>query len=85
MQTLALVENGAKIFIVSRNQALLEDVAKKYGGSGRGEIIAFVSPLPLLTPMTIPLYDELTSVGCRGTSRATSKESLAKVVAEVEK
>jgi len=35
MQTLALVENGAKVFIASRNMDKLEDVAKKYGGQGR--------------------------------------------------
>jgi hypothetical protein len=42
MQTLALVENGAKVFIVSRNEEKLRDVAQKYGGKGsdgRGEII----------------------------------------------
>ncbi|WWC88192.1 uncharacterized protein L201_003097 [Kwoniella dendrophila CBS 6074] len=33
MQTLALVENGAKVFITSRNEEKLKDVAKKYGGS----------------------------------------------------
>jgi len=41
MQTLALVENGAKVFITSRNADKLKDVAKKFGGDGkeRGEII----------------------------------------------
>lgn len=42
MQTLALVENGAKVFITSRDVSKLQDVAKKYGGDGqsRGEIVA---------------------------------------------
>ncbi|OCF56739.1 hypothetical protein L486_05593 [Kwoniella mangroviensis CBS 10435] len=42
MQTLALVENGAKVFITSRNAEKLQDVAKKYGGDGnsKGEIVA---------------------------------------------
>lgn len=41
MQTLALIENGAKVLIVSRDEEKLEDVAKKYGGDGqaRGEIV----------------------------------------------
>ncbi|WRT65980.1 uncharacterized protein IL334_002931 [Kwoniella shivajii] len=41
MQTLALVENGAKVFITSRNEEKLQDVAKKYSGDGtsRGQII----------------------------------------------
>ncbi|WVQ96960.1 hypothetical protein IAU59_004069 [Kwoniella sp. CBS 9459] len=41
MQTLALVENGAKVFITSRNADKLQDVAKKYGGDGqsKGQII----------------------------------------------
>jgi NADP-dependent 3-hydroxy acid dehydrogenase YdfG len=41
MQTLALIENGARVFITSRNAEKLQDVAKKYGGDGqkRGEII----------------------------------------------
>ncbi|OCF31856.1 hypothetical protein I317_02964 [Kwoniella heveanensis CBS 569] len=41
MQTLALVENGAKVFITSRNAEKLQDVAKKYGGDGqsKGQII----------------------------------------------
>jgi NAD(P)-dependent dehydrogenase (short-subunit alcohol dehydrogenase family) len=41
MQTLSLVENGAKVIIVSRNADKLKDVAKKYGGDGqaRGEIL----------------------------------------------
>lgn len=41
MQTLALIENGAKVFITSRNTEKLQDVAKKYGGDGqsKGEII----------------------------------------------
>ncbi|ORY28611.1 hypothetical protein BCR39DRAFT_534374 [Naematelia encephala] len=41
MQTLALVENGAKVFITSRNEEKLQDVAKKYGGDGqsRGQIV----------------------------------------------
>lgn len=41
MQTLALVENGGRVFITSRNAEKLQDVAKKYGGDGqkRGEII----------------------------------------------
>jgi len=43
MQTLALIENGAKVFIVSRTLEKLEDVAKKYGGQGRGEIVPYVS------------------------------------------
>lgn len=54
MQTLALVENGANVFITSRNKEKLEDVAKKYGGDGqsRGKIIPCVSLLP--SPITIP-------------------------------
>lgn len=41
MITLALVENGAKVFITSRNAEKLQDVTKKYSGDGqdRGEII----------------------------------------------
>lgn len=41
MQTLALVENGATVFITSRNADKLKDVAQKYGGDGsdRGKII----------------------------------------------
>lgn len=44
MQTLALVENGANVFITSRNKEKLDDVAKKYGGDGqtRGKIIPYV-------------------------------------------
>lgn len=44
MQTIALIENGAKVFIVSRDEEKLKDVAKKYGGDGqaRGEIIPYV-------------------------------------------
>ncbi|WWD18206.1 hypothetical protein CI109_102656 [Kwoniella shandongensis] len=41
MQTLAMVENGANVYIVSRNEEKLKDVAKKYGGDGqsKGKII----------------------------------------------
>ncbi|KAJ9103863.1 hypothetical protein QFC21_002325 [Naganishia friedmannii] len=41
MITLALVENGCKVFITSRDKSKLEDVVKRYGGDGkeRGEII----------------------------------------------
>ncbi|WVR05585.1 hypothetical protein IAU60_002604 [Kwoniella sp. DSM 27419] len=41
MQALALAENGTKVFITSRNEEKLKDVAKKYGGDGqsRGEIV----------------------------------------------
>ena len=34
MQTLTLAQNGAKVFITSRNAEKLEDVAKKYGQNG---------------------------------------------------
>ena len=34
MQTLALAQNGAKVFITSRNEEKLNDVAKKYASSG---------------------------------------------------
>ncbi|KAJ9117807.1 hypothetical protein QFC20_000087 [Naganishia adeliensis] len=41
MITLALVENGCKVFITSRDISKLEDVVKRYSGDGteRGEII----------------------------------------------
>jgi short-subunit dehydrogenase len=41
MITLALVENGCKVFITSRDISKLEDVMKRYSGDGneRGEII----------------------------------------------
>lgn len=41
MQTLALIENGAKVLIVSRDEEKLEGVAKKCGGDGqaRREIV----------------------------------------------
>jgi short-subunit dehydrogenase len=41
MITLALVENGCKVFVTSRDKSKLEDVVKRYGGDGkeRGEII----------------------------------------------
>lgn len=35
MQTLALVENGANVFITSRNQEKLLDVTQKYGGDSQ--------------------------------------------------
>lgn len=34
MQTLTLAQNGAKVFITSRNEEKLQDVAKKYGQNG---------------------------------------------------
>lgn len=34
MQTLTLVQNGAKVFITSRNDEKLQDVAKKYSPEG---------------------------------------------------
>jgi NADP-dependent 3-hydroxy acid dehydrogenase YdfG len=39
MITLALVQNGAKVFITSRNADRLKDVAEKYGKNVSGEII----------------------------------------------
>ena len=41
MITLALVENGCKVFITSRDKAKLEDVVRLYSGDGkeRGEIV----------------------------------------------
>jgi NADP-dependent 3-hydroxy acid dehydrogenase YdfG len=43
MQTLALVQNGAKVYITSRNADKLNDVAKKYESSG--EIIPVVGDI----------------------------------------
>ena len=43
MQTLALVQNGAKVYITSRNAEKLNDVAKKYETSG--EIIPVVGDI----------------------------------------
>jgi NADP-dependent 3-hydroxy acid dehydrogenase YdfG len=42
MITLALVQNGAKVFITSRNADKLKDVAEKYGSNAPGEIIPYV-------------------------------------------
>ncbi|GHJ83894.1 hypothetical protein NliqN6_0296 [Naganishia liquefaciens] len=41
MITLALVENGCKVFITSRDKSKLEDVVRRYSGDGkeRGEIV----------------------------------------------
>jgi NADP-dependent 3-hydroxy acid dehydrogenase YdfG len=43
MITLALVQNGAKVFITSRNADKLKDVAEKYGKTAPGEIIPSVT------------------------------------------
>jgi NAD(P)-dependent dehydrogenase (short-subunit alcohol dehydrogenase family) len=43
MQTLALAQNGAKVFITSRNADKLNDVAKKYESSG--EIVPIVGDI----------------------------------------
>jgi NADP-dependent 3-hydroxy acid dehydrogenase YdfG len=42
MCTLALVENGARVFITGRTQEKLDEVVKRYSGDGqeRGQIIA---------------------------------------------
>lgn len=42
MCTLALVENGAKVYIVGRTQEKLDEVVQRYSGDGqeRGQIIA---------------------------------------------
>lgn len=34
MQALTLAQNGAKVFITSRNEEKLKDVAEKYGQNG---------------------------------------------------